>query len=232
MIPKPLQERAKQVWTDGIAEEAGFWQAWIGARGGQWRDEFAFRMDPASPLRADMSAVVDAIGRPEIDVLDVGAGPATLVGKRHPVSRLRITAVDPLADEYNRRLDAAGVAPPVRTSWCHGELLLERFARGTFDLAIAINSLDHAYDPPTIILNMLEVVRPGGFVYLIHGQNEAVRASHDSLHQWNFDLRDGAFVLWTPEMLVNLSALLGAHGEVKAWLEPGKRQVHATVRKR
>jgi nitrite reductase/ring-hydroxylating ferredoxin subunit len=42
---------------------------------------------------------------------------------------------------------------------------------------------------------MLGVVKPGRYVYLWHVANEGARECYTGLHQWNFDIRKGEFVV-------------------------------------
>ncbi len=60
-------------------------------------------------MRLDPNSVVtdDLVGRhlrwlasTEVSILDVGAGPLTIINKTFPGKTLTITATDPLADEY------------------------------------------------------------------------------------------------------------------------------------
>jgi RecB family endonuclease NucS len=43
---------------------------------------------------------------------------------------------------------------------------------------------------------MLLVVKPGGTVVLYHHENEAERQEYEQLHQWNFTMEQGQFVIW------------------------------------
>ena len=147
---------------------------------------------------------------------------------------MTVTAVDPLADDYRRLLLEYGLEPPVRTERLEGERLVERFGSGRFDIAYARNALDHAVDPITIVGNMLEVVRDGGYVVLRHVRNEAVRQRYRQLHQWNFDARAGELVLWRPDEVISLAERLRLgtvrYGSKRDLGRSGDR--HATARPR
>lgn len=149
-----------------------------------------------------------------VSILDVGAGPVTSVGRRYDGVPLNVVAVDPLAKKYNRLLDSAGLEPPVRTEQVEGERLLERFGEEKFDITYARNALDHAVDPVLIIEQMLAVVRPGGYVVLRHGTNEAVQQGYSQLHQWNFDAREGTLIVWHPNGETNISSELAGRAVV------------------
>jgi SAM-dependent methyltransferase len=129
-------------------------------------------------------------------LIDVGAGPITSIGYTHPGVDLDITAIDPLAEEYDELLAEYGITPPVRTISGSAEELLTQFAPGSFDVAHARNCLDHGVDPVRSIRNMVRVVRPGGAVVLRHALREAVTQNYRGLHGWNFESRDGDLVVW------------------------------------
>jgi SAM-dependent methyltransferase len=155
----------------------------------------------------------------EVSILDVGAGPLTWLGYRYPGKRLTIVPVDPLADEYDLLLRAAGLEPPIRTIRVAGEDLLERFGPESFDIAYATNALDHSADPLAIISNMVTVVRPGGTVILRHKRNEGQSARYSGLHQWNFDAVDDNLLLWNEAVEVNVGSALAGDAATTAWLE-------------
>jgi SAM-dependent methyltransferase len=184
-------------WQEGVSHEVQFWEDFIASEGRCWNDpaiaeDFRIRLDPEAPLdEPELAQLVSAAPTDEVSILDVGAGPLTVLGKRHPEKSLRVVPVDPLAVEYDRMLARAGIEPPVRTRFCFGEELLDRFGPEVFDFAYARNSLDHSADPLPIVRNMLAVVKKGGSVVLKHLPNEAERAHYDGLHRWNFDLVQG-----------------------------------------
>jgi len=109
----------------------------------------------------------------------------------------------------------------VRTSWCHGELLAERFPTGSFDLVWAENCVDHSYDPIRVINAAIDVVKVGGWVVMVHAQNEAENEHYDGLHQWNFCERIGAFHIWNQKTDDNVSVLLQSFAEVDCRTENG-----------
>jgi SAM-dependent methyltransferase len=189
----------RAAWHAGAGAEVEFWEWYLRTGGGEWPEEFAHRTDPQAPLDDDLVLeALDEIAADEVDILDVGSGPLTTLGKVHPHKVLRITAVDPLAEEYAALLDELGIEAPVPTQRCAGEELVDRFGRERFDIAYARNSLDHSLDPVVVIGNMLDVVRPGGRVLLRHFEDEAENAAYEGLHQWNLQERDGRLLVWRP----------------------------------
>lgn len=203
-----------------MREEVGYWADWIGSGGGKWAEDFAFRFDSESEVEDPaLRAALAATSATEVTILDVGAGPATAVGRRYPGKRLSVVAVDPLGDRYAKLLRRAGISPPVWTERLEGEELERRFGRDRFDIAYARNSLDHSVDPVLIVEQMLAVVRPGGKVVLRHGRNEAVVEDYVQLHQWNFDLDEGHFVIWRPGQRTDMTERLAGSARVSGNLE-------------
>ena len=138
--------------------------------------------------------------------MDVGAGPLTYLGKKREGRRINITAVDPLADAYDRMLDKYHVQPITRTQRLDAESLTTRFPSNTFDLVFAHNSIDHARNPETAILQMIDVVKSDQFVLLEHRVNEAERQGHFGLHQWDFSVSaDGDFLVSSGSVRVNMT---------------------------
>jgi SAM-dependent methyltransferase len=208
-------------WRMRKSDEVGFWAAWLaGAAGAEkWMDDREVRLDPKTEIRDPLvRAELDRNPDEQISILDVGAGPVTWLGYRYRGKRLTVVPVDPLADEYNRLLRDARLDPPVQTIRVAGEALLQHFGPGRFDIAFAINSLDHSADPFTIISNMVGVVRPGGVVILNHGRNEGERTKYGGLHQWNFDVVGNALLLWNNAVEVNVTSALQGRTATTAWI--------------
>ncbi|MDI3309098.1 MAG: methyltransferase domain-containing protein [Acetobacteraceae bacterium] len=195
-------------WARGIGDELHFWDAWLGSRGLQWPEDFSRRMDPEAPLDARMADLARRLGQERVRILDVGAGPVTILGYRLPGVALEITATDALAPLYAALLERHGVTPPIATRFAPAEDLSMLFPVGGFDLVHCRNALDHSFDPLRGIEEMLAVVREGGFVLLSHFRNEAENGQYNGLHQWNFDLREGRFTIWNRGGAVDVATAL------------------------
>jgi hypothetical protein len=138
-----------------LEDEVEFWRNWFATGGLQWPEDYRFRTDPAAEIDDPvLRQVLEEIPETKVSILDVGAGPISGIGFHYPGKELALTAVDPLAHEYDRILSEHGLEPPVRTEPLRGEDLLSRFAPDSFDVAFARNALDHAVDPLPIIHNM------------------------------------------------------------------------------
>src|SRR5215207_4332529 len=214
---KKLSEKDWQValWEAGKISEVEWWREWLAAKGQTWRPgEYASALDPQQPLQDYVIECLDAPPGAAVSILDVGAGPLTKLGKRWEGRTVRITAVDPLAAEYRRLLDEFGITPLVQTQPGEVERLADFFPANHFDLVYMQNALDHSYDPLLGIRQMLEVVKPGGYVLLHHFLDEAENASYDGLHQWNFRAEDDHFMLWNCQKRLSLNDALGDVAQV------------------
>lgn len=222
-------------WRGRRRSEVDFWAGWLAGAPGteQWADDREARLKPETEIRDPVvRAELDRNPAEEVGILDVGAGPLTWLGYRHPGKKLTIVPVDPLAAEYDRLLHETGLEPPIRTIRVAGEDLPEHFDAASFDIAYATNALDHSADPLTIISNMLTVVRPGGIVILRHKRNEGQSARYSGLHQWNFDAVDGGLILWNEAGEVDVGAVLAERAETTAWLEEHEVVARLVVRAR
>jgi SAM-dependent methyltransferase len=210
------------LWEDGWSEEVGFWAHWFATEGDEWPQVYRERLDPATPLQDHIRDLLPPDGY--VRILDVGAGPLTLLGKRSERHVIDITATDALADEYDRLLDRYGVVPPLRTIRCETEHLTERFDLGSFDLVNAENTLDHHYDALRAIDEMTSVTKPGGVIVMRHATDEAETARYTGLHQFNFALHDGVPVVWNKTTSVALDHFLaGRATRVDTTVTPSPR---------
>ena len=191
-------------WERALPFEVEFWDDWL-ANG-----HAVDRLDPDSVVSSPLFvAALEALPVEEVSILDVGAGPLTALEKTYPGKRLEITAIDPLADEYDRLLARHRIVPPVRTRALRGEDIASAFAPRSFHIACSANALDHTYDPVRVIRNMLDVVVDDGVVLLVHHLNEGRSTGYLKLHQWNLEDRDGDLYVWNREGATNVTALLG-----------------------
>jgi len=196
--------RAKAIWRANLHTEVGHWDEWFATRGGRRPELYLKKLDPNRELDPLLAKLLPPGDQP-VDLLDVGAGPLTVLGKTYKGRTLRIVAVDPLAMAYDRLLSKHGITPLVRTIRGDAERLSAQFGGESFDLVYARNSIDHAYSPENAILEMVRVVRKDGFVVLIHSVNEAEKQRYEGLHQWNLSPEDGDLVISTKSTKLNFT---------------------------
>ena len=208
-MPEQVIPTIKDQWKQNIQQELGFWRHWLQTAGLKWPHEYNARRDPQRPLQATLTEHFHAPPGSTVRILDVGAGPLTALGKLWPGRTVKITATDALADAYDELLEEMGVDPLARTIRCDAEHLVEQFGENRFDIAHAMNSLDHAYDPVKGIGEMVHCVRVGGLVYLRHAHNEGERQKYHGLHQWNFCEENNRFIVWRGDSRVDVLEALG-----------------------
>lgn len=201
-FPLPMSRRS--IWEVGVRSQVDFWDSYLATGGLRWADTYKSKSDDDRSLQTQIASLLPP--RTEVQILDVGAGPLTFLGKKAEGKRIRITAVDPLGDEFDRLLDKYGIEPLVRTQKLAAEELSDAFPANTFDLVVARNSIDHAYDPERAILQMIHVVKPGHYVYLEHTENEARRQRYAGFHQWNFFMDpEGDFMINSRSTTVDIT---------------------------
>jgi ubiquinone/menaquinone biosynthesis C-methylase UbiE len=204
-------------WQAQLADEVVFWDEYLASGGLEWKDEFRQRLDPELPLQQEFTAIIDARPGSTVRVLDVGAGPLTVVGKKWAGRKIEIVAVDPLAADYDRLLSKHGIRPVCRTTYARAEGLTDIFPAAGFDFVHARNSIDHSSDPIRAISEMLRVVKPGCWVYLEHKINEGRAENYHGLHQWNFFPRAGEFfIAGRGRFAINVSARFRNVAETQA----------------
>jgi SAM-dependent methyltransferase len=215
-VTQLLSEKDLQgaLWEAGKSYEVRWWRHWLRKNCRRETEEYKGRLDPDQPLQERITQHLRAPLGATVSILDVGAGPLTRLGKRWEGRAVQITAVDPLADDYNSLLDELGLTPPVRTQYGEVERLTEQFPKNSFDLVNIENALDHSYDPLLGIRQMLEVVRSGSSVVLYHYINEGNRGDYVGFHQWNFCAEEGHFIIWNPQNRVSVNDALGDIAEI------------------
>ena len=204
--------------------EVVFWRRWLASEGLLWPGDYATRLDPDAPVQDHLARVIERVPQAKVEILDVGAGPVTVVGKIHPSKAISITATDVLAREYNALLDEYAVNPPVRTIYAESESLRDCLGDRTFDIVHAQNSLDHCADAIAALEEMLAVTRPGGFVVLLHEENEGRNELYHALHKWDFACDAGRFVIAGPGLdgpRRDITEMLGARADVECSLDSG-----------
>lgn len=179
-----------QRWEGLQHEELDFWDNALAS----------VRTNPNKPLQDHLRKLINATPGSEVEILDVGAGPLTYLGKKWPGHELRITALDPNAAEYDLLLAKHCIEPPCRTVPGYVEDLGSVVPHSFFDLVHARNCIDHSKDPLQAIREMVRAVKPGCCVYLNHWISEGRRNKYSGPHQWNLFHHDGRFLVDRPGM--------------------------------
>lgn len=262
-------------WARGLRSEVGFWhnfllasddenaevqmseadktiaKQWIEAGDVRWTwDDLCKYLDDVWKHHA-----IEQYGKAR--VLNAGSGPlapgpiscehkASDRDKQAVVEPTSVVSADGLARFYLRIFDMLNIQPLHQPLQCPVEALRRCFPRNHFDIVHIRNALDHAVDPLLGLSQMLEVVRPGGWVLLRHARNEGVPGHFQfGLHQWAFDvsfrLTSPSFIIWSPALRADVTSWLlgtGLAAEVHTSLQPhpgggspGEKYVFVDIRK-
>jgi hypothetical protein len=103
---------ARSLWQANIDEEVAFWRRLAAGELPEKLSDWRARFDPDLPIQDYVLAYTPEVERAGLRILDVGAGPASTLGKTYRGRRLDLTAVDPLAEHYQKVLDEFGLTPP------------------------------------------------------------------------------------------------------------------------
>lgn len=206
----------EKIWENALVSETNYWDRVLSRQHKRDSDLFFIRLDNYPDQTFEYTKYLASSETKRYDVLDVGAGPLTVLGSKSAEKTINIVALDPLADHYNSALTKANVTPPIKTILGKGETLLDQFKPDSFHLVHSLNALDHTYDPILCIQNMVSVCRNGGSVLLAGGENVALLNVYGGLHQWNFMPVAGDLIIWRPGQKFSLQRILGANATVNA----------------
>ena len=220
---------SKLRWKFNISSEVRFWDKCIKTNGLIWPDEYTLRFDENLPLQREIAELLP--NQDEVKILDVGAGPFTYLGKIHKNIKLNITAVDPLADEYDKLLVKYSINPIIHTEKLNAENLSKKFNENSFDLVFARNCIDHTYSPENSILEMIKVVRKGCYVLLMHKPNEAENEKWRGLHQWNFSSQNGSFFISSKNFNMNFTQKFSAICKVECYYDSNIDMLYTKILK-
>jgi SAM-dependent methyltransferase len=233
-----VRDRRRAGWSEEIA----VWDHWLTKRGFNWPEDYRRKTDPKAriliprrflPREATSLRRFLPGRRPRISILDVGSGPLSLVGTRLSGVEVELVPVDPLADEYNELLHRHGVIPPVRTRPCPAETVADVLGAARFDLVYCQNALDHTEDALGGLEQMVRAVKPGRWVVLKHVIDEGEHEGYGGLHDWNFRIEEGRFVIWNSETRINPDERLPLADDFEAELvdEDGYTWVRVGIRR-
>lgn len=252
-------ERSRLRWARRLNSEVGFWHILLDGRekdeplerseedasvAQRWVETGEVRWSWDEPVQlcarlADLRAeVASSYGPPR--VLNTGSGPLAPgpldCGEQGfpQLGSVPVFASDGLARFYLKVFDDLDVRPPRVSLQCPVEELRECFPSNHFDVVHMRNALDHTMDPLLGIRQMLEVVRPGGWLLLRHARNEGSPGAFQvGLHQWSFDATQDSsgdplhFMVWNPVLRADVTAWLlgtGLAADVRTalWPHPGR----------
>lgn len=186
----------KEIWGSHLPDEVRYWKSMINGtfHNKDWVAGFRRRVKGIDIAPSHLREWLTE-GR---KILDVGCGPATVLGGVYEGKRLDVTAVDPLADEYNALYKEYNISPLIVPIYGEAEEL-SSFVQGKFDLVYSRNALDHSYSPLKAVQSMIDICTTGGIVFFENVINEGANENYRGLHQWNFMPASDDLVIWTKD---------------------------------
>lgn len=188
LLLRARQGLARLKLHSGFEDEMRFWRKELTLEG-EYPQEVAATLDPAlmeSAYPAGLDSYVDELRErfgPGLRALDVGCGPASVLGFGQVTGRFELTGVDPLADQYREVLEREGHAEHSALVQGFGEDLGTLFAAESFDLVYSRNALDHTQSPGETVRQMARVLKPGGVLFLQTYVREGTANNFHGLHQ-------------------------------------------------
>ncbi len=174
-------------------EELGFWRTYLREHGRETCDRTRWEEDFPSPLLEHIESLrVTRAGKPRL--LEVGSGPVSIMAWGVEQGLFELTAVDPLAREYERLMRKVPCSYPVKPMEGFGENLSALLAPKTFDLAYSGNALDHTSSPRRCLEELTQVVDEGGIIYCEGFVREGTNAGWQGLHQHDLVPENGHLV--------------------------------------
>ncbi len=173
----------KYVWKSNLRSEIAYWESIINGTFHMKErcESFKKRAKGVDILPEYLAQYITEGTR----ILDLGSGPASVLGGIYNGKRLDITAIDPLAEVYKELYAKNDIQPLVIPEFGLGEEL-PKYVKGKFDFIYSKNALDHSYDPIKCINNMISLCNKDGVIFIEVSINEGLRLNYSGLHQWNF----------------------------------------------
>jgi SAM-dependent methyltransferase len=131
-------------------------------------------------------------------ILDLGAGPFSLMYYFKRTNKADAVAVDILAREYREMLNRFKFHDIVMPEFGTGEFLDVQQHGEKFDIVYIGNALDHTSSPALSWLNAIRMTKIGGVIGHAHFVREGSAQKQDQLHQ--FDLYPEEDQLWLDDL--------------------------------
>ena len=175
-------------WEEGKKGEIKFWREWFARKGAAYQKD------------RRLSGLFDfMIGdKKEVRIANLGAGAINLIGNRRRDIEVTVIASDILADEYKKIREELNINCPIPIE--KQDITSLAYNDNEFDIVYCANALDHSLDPYVALQEMVDVCKPGGWIYLQHQAHEGRRLGYNGMHQWNIDITvSGDCEFWNKE---------------------------------
>ena len=130
-----------------------------------------------------------------LKTLEIGSGPNSNLSYWVDNKLLEVTAIDPLADVYEKIMRKLNYKYPITPIKIKGEKILEHFGEETYHIVFAQNSLDHVEDPIKCFNNAYYVLKKGGFLFVCSNIKEGTRKSWTGMHKYDIYVENNELLL-------------------------------------
>ncbi len=132
-----------------------------------------------------------------LKTLEIGSGPNSNLSYWVDNDLLEVTAIDPLAEVYDKIMKKLNYKYPITPIKLDGEDLLEHFKKESFHIIFAQNSLDHVKDPVKCFNNAYHLLKKGGFLFVCSNIKEGTRKSWTGMHKFDIYVENNELILGT-----------------------------------
>lgn len=145
----------------------------------------------------------------KIRLLDVCCGPFPKSGIFSENYIIERTLIDSLAEDYHtllkkNEIDTYGQ----RIICCNVENVHKVFREESFEIIYSKNALDHTYNPMEALTNLINLITYDGVIILEHYISEGKYTNYFGLHQWDFDVENGDFIISNQYKIIKLNATM------------------------
>lgn len=156
------------------------------------------RNDNAFPngIIGEVQKLKDQVFKVEkLTTLEIGSGPNSNLSYWTDNNLLEVTAIDPLADVYEKIMKKLDYKYPITPIKLKGEELLDYFREETFHIVFAQNSLDHSEDPIKCFNNASLLLKKGGLLFVCSNIKEGTRKSWTGMHKFDLYVENNKLLL-------------------------------------
>jgi len=127
--------------------------------------------------------------------LEIGSGPNSNLSYWVDKGLLKVIAIDPLADIYEKIMKKLNYDYPIAPIKLTGESLLKKFKEETFHIVFTQNSLDHTENPIICFKNAYVSLKKGGLIFVCSNMKEGTRTSWSGMHKFDIYVEDNNLLL-------------------------------------
>jgi SAM-dependent methyltransferase len=189
--------------------------------------EILRRLSAAHCRRSFPEQILRSLGllQPNLDVVDIGCGPISLLRWGQMNLGFRVTGFDPLMGIYDfiKRRHGLHLLPAISPDHAIEDVFenaLSHLAPTSIDLIYSNNALDHVQDFARCIRNIATVLRPGAVAIVSGSTKEGTQQNWDQFHKTDVwvesDVPMFRFQHSAPEPLLALDSRLVVHAVIRA----------------